>query len=297
MKLGEEDVQLLFASGKLSPDVQVSQSGGPFLSPSAFPRLSAAANAAHERLAARRATAPRPRYAGNLTLASPLRVMARLMLARVTGRLHFEDNRVHKELFLKAGQIIAVRSSLAADRFGPFLLSQGKLTTEQWQRAVEGTRPFSGRLLEALLASRVLSPAELAEWTREHRRSVALGLLTWARGRYAFFENETPINDGSEERLGGLALLNEGLRMHYPLERLVREQEPLRHKPLYRNLDAPVTANDLSLSASELRAASLLNKPGHTLSGALAELKRPEDEVALRRVALLFTEVGLLASA
>ncbi|EPX55083.1 serine/threonine protein kinase [Cystobacter fuscus DSM 2262] len=297
MKLGEEDVQLLFASGKLSPDVQVSQSGGPFLSPSAFPRLSASADAARERLAARRATAPRPRYAGNLTLASPLRVMARLMLARVTGRLHFEDNRVHKELFLKAGQIIAVRSSLAADRFGPFLLSKGKLSTEQWQRAVEGTRPFSGRLLEALLSSRALSPAELAEWTLEHRRSVALGLLTWARGRYAFFEHDTPINDGSEERLGGLALLNEGLRMHYPLERLVREQEPLRHKPLYRNLDAPVTANDLSLSASELRAASLLNKPGHTLSGALAELKRPEDEVALRRVALLFTEVGLLASA
>jgi serine/threonine-protein kinase len=297
MKLGEEDVRVLFASGKLSPDVQVSQSGGPFLSPSAFPRLSAAANAAHERLAARRATTPRPRYAGNLTLASPLRVMARLMLARVTGRLHFEDNRVHKELFLKAGQIIAVRSSLAADRFGPFLLSQGKLTTEQWQRAVEGTRPFSGRLLESLLSARVLSPAELAEWTREHRCSVALGLLTWARGRYAFFENETPINDGTEERLGGLALLNEGLRMHYPLERLVREQEPLRHKPLYRNLDAPVTANDLSLSASELRAASLLNKPGNTLSSALAELKRPEDEVSLRRVALLFTEVGLLASA
>jgi serine/threonine protein kinase len=297
MKLGEEDVQLLFASGKLSPDVQVSQSGGPFMSPSAFPRLSAAADAARERLTARRATAPRPRYAGNLTLVSPLRVMARLMLARATGRLHFEDNRVHKELFLKAGQIIAVRSSLAADRFGPFLLSTGKLAVEQWQRAVDGTRPFSGRLLESLLSARALSPTELAEWTREHRRSVALGLLTWARGRYAFFEHEAPISDGTEERLGSLALLNEGLRMHYPLERLVREQESLRHKPLYRNLDAPVTANDLSLSASELRAASLLNKPGHTLSSALAELKRPEDEVALRRVALLFTEVGLLASA
>lgn len=297
MKLGEEDVQLLFASGKLSPDVQVSQSGGPFLAPSAFPRLSATAQAARERLTSRHATSPRPRYAGNLTLTPPLRVMTRLMLARATGRLHFEDNRVHKELFLKAGQVIAVRSSLAADRFGPFLLNAGKLTPEQWQRAVDGTRPFSGRLLEALLTARVLSPTELAEWTREHRRSVALGLLTWARGRYAFFENESPISDGTEERLGGLSLLNEGLRMHYPLERLVREQEVLRHKPLYRNLDAPVTANDLSLSASELRASSLLNKPGHTLSSALAELKRPEDEVALRRVALLFTEVGLLASA
>jgi eukaryotic-like serine/threonine-protein kinase len=297
MKLGEEDVQLLFASGKLSPDVQVSQSGGPFMAPSAFPRLATTAQSARERLTSRHATASRPRYAGNLTLAPPLRVMTRLMLTRVTGRLHFEDNRVHKELFLKAGQIIAVRSSLAADRFGPFLLNAGKLTPEQWQRAVDGTRPFSGRLLEALLNARALSPTELAEWTREHRRSVALGLLTWARGRYAFFENESPITDGTEERLGGLALLNEGLRMHYPLERLVREQEALRHKPLYRNLDAPVAANDLSLSASELRAASLLNKPGHTLSSALAELKRPEDEVALRRVALLFTEVGLLASA
>jgi serine/threonine-protein kinase len=126
---------------------------------------------------------------------------------------------------------------------------------------------------------------------------VALGLLGWTRGRYAFFESEAPITDGSEERLGGLALLNEGLRAHYPLERLVREQEPLRHKPLFRNLDAPVAPSDLVLSASELRAASLLNKPGNTLSSALAELKRPEDEVSLRRVALLFTEVGLLAAA
>jgi serine/threonine-protein kinase len=126
---------------------------------------------------------------------------------------------------------------------------------------------------------------------------VALGLLGWTRGRYAFFEREQPRVDGTEEKLGGLALLNEGLRAHYPLERLVREQEPLRHRPLYRNLDAPVVASDLALSASELRAASLLNKPGNTLSGALAELKRPEDEVALRRVALLFTEIGLLAAA
>ncbi len=296
-KLGEDDVQLLFAAGKLSPKAQVSQAGGPFLPPSAFPRFSAAAASAQERLEARLTKAPPPRYAGNLTLAPALRVMARLMLSKATGRLHFADNHAHKELFLKAGQVIAVRSSVAADRFGPFLLNTGKLTAEQWHRAVESTRPFSGRLMDALLASRVLSPAELAEWSREHRRTVALGLLGWTRGRYAFFEHEAPITDGSEERLGGLALLNEGLRAHYPLERLVREQEPLRHKPLFRNLDAPVAASDLALSASELRAASLLNKPGNTLTSALAELKRPEDEVALRRVALLFTEVGLLAAA
>ncbi|HYO57646.1 protein kinase domain-containing protein [Archangium sp.] len=296
-KLAEDDVRLLFASGKLSPRAQVSQSGGPFLPPSAFPSFSATAASAQERLDARLAKAPLPRYAGNLARVTPLRVMARLMLARATGRLHFEHNRTHKELFLKAGQIIAVRSSLAADRFGPFLLSTGKLSPEQWQRAVENTRPFSGRLLDALLAARVLSPAELAEWTREHRRTVALSLLGWTGGRYAFFEREAPITDGTEERLGGLALLNEGLRAHYPLERLMREQEVLRHKPLHRNPDAPVAPSDLALSTSELRAASLLNKPGNTLSGALAELKRPEDEVALRRVALLFTEVGLLAAA
>lgn len=297
MKLGEEDVQLLFASGKLSPEAQVSQSGGPFLPPSAFPRLSAAAASARERLEARRATARPPRFAGDLARVPPVRIMARLMLSRATGRLHFEHNRTHKELFLKAGQIIAVRSSLAADRFGPFLLNTGKLGQEQWQRAVENTRPFSGRLLDALLAARVLSPSELAEWSREHRRTVALSLLGWTAGRYAFFENEAPFTDGSEERLGGLALLNEGLRVHYPLERLMREQESLRHRPLFRNLEAPVAASDLALSATELRTASLLNKPGSTLSAALAELKRPEDEVALRRVALLFTEVGLLASA
>ena len=173
MKLGEEDVQLLFASGKLSPEAQVSQSGGPFLPPSAFPRLSAAAVSARERLEARRATA-RPRFAGDLARVPPVRVMARLMLSRATGRLHFEHNRTHKELFLKAGQIIAVRSSLAADRFGPFLLNTGKLSQEQWLRAVENTRPFTGRLLDALLAARVLSPSELAEWSREHRRTVAL---------------------------------------------------------------------------------------------------------------------------
>ncbi|HLM42812.1 MAG TPA: DUF4388 domain-containing protein, partial [Myxococcaceae bacterium] len=219
------------------------------------------------------------------------------MLTRATGRIHFANERNHKELFLKGGQIIAVRSSVAADRFGPYLLSTGKLSPEQWLRSVENTRPFSGRLLDALLASRVLSPSELAEWSRDHRRTVALGLLSWTRGRYAFFERELPITDGSEEKLGGLALLNEGLRVHYPLERLVREQESLRNKPLYRNLEAPVNAGDLALSASELRASSLLNKPGSTLAGALAELKRPEDEVALRRVALLFTEVGLLAAA
>ncbi|WP_052517510.1 serine/threonine-protein kinase [Archangium violaceum] len=295
-KLAEDDVRLLFASGKLSPQAQVSQSGGPFLPPSAFPGLNATAAAAQERLEARLAKAKPPRYAGNVGRVAPLRVMARLMLAKATGRLHFEQNRAHKELFLKAGQIIAVRSSLATDRFGAFLLQTGKLSVEQWQRAVEHTRPFSGRLLDALLAARVLSPAELAEWTREHRRTVALSLLGWTGGRYAFFEGETPITDGTEERLGGLALLNEGLREHYPLERLVREQESLRHKPLHRNPAPPVSANDLALSATELRASSLLNKPGNTLTAALAELKRPEDEVALRRVALLFTEVGLLAA-
>ncbi|AKI99414.1 serine/threonine-protein kinase [Archangium gephyra] len=295
-KLGEDDVRLLFASGKLSPQAQVSQSGGPFLPPSAFPGLSATAAAAQERLEARLAKAKPPRFAGNVGSVAPLRVLARLMLAKATGRLHFEQNRAHKELFLKAGQIIAVRSSLATDRFGPFLLQTGKLSVEQWQRAVEHTRPFSGRLLDALLAARVLSPSELAEWTREHRRTVALSLLGWTGGRYAFFEGEAPITDGTEERLGGLALLNEGLRAHYPLERLVREQESLRHKPLHRNPDPPVAASDLALSATELRASSLLNKPGNTLTAALAELKRPEDEVALRRVALLFTEVGLLAA-
>jgi eukaryotic-like serine/threonine-protein kinase len=295
-KLGEDDVRLLFASGKLSPQAQVSQSGGPFLPPSTFPGLSTTAAAAQERLEARLAKAKPPRYAGNVGRMAPLRVLARLMLAKATGRLHFEQNRAHKELFLKAGHIIAVRSSLATDRFGPFLLQTGKLSVEQWQRAVEHTRPFSGRLLDALLAARVLSPSELAEWTREHRRTVALSLLGWTGGRYAFFEGETPITDGTEERLGGLALLNEGLRAHYPLERLVREQESLRHKPLHRNPDPPVAASDLALSATELRASSLLNKPGNTLSAALAELKRPEDEVALRRVALLFTEVGLLAA-
>jgi serine/threonine-protein kinase len=295
-QLAEDDVQLLFASGRLSLDAQVSQSGGPFLPPSAFPKFSAAATAAGERLRAQRERAAPPRFAGDLAQVPPLRVLARLMVARATGRLHLENNRAHKEVFLKAGQITSVRSSVPTDRFGPFLLAGGKLSKAQWDRAVENTRPFAGRLLDALLVSQVVSPSDLAELARAHRRAVALSVLAWNRGRYAFFERETAVNDGTEENLGGVALLNEGLRTHYPLERLTQAQEALKDRRLYRNLEAPVAADQLALSAPEMRAASQL-KPGASLAEALAELKRPEDEVALRRVALLFTEIGILAAA
>ncbi|HSP77208.1 MAG TPA: protein kinase [Myxococcaceae bacterium] len=237
-----------------------------------------------------------PHLAGELGRVPPVRLLARLMVAKATGKLRFENQRQAKELFFKAGRLVSVRSNLEEDRLGRYLLANGKLSPEQWLRAAGTLTPVSGRLPEALLASRVLTPNELAESLHSHRCAVALGVLRWTSGRFAFHEHELPARDGTEDCLGGLPLLNEGVRAHYTLERLARDQEPLRDTPLLRNPRAPITQDELALSASELRAVSLL-KPGGTLGSALSSLRRPEDELPLRRVALLFTEVGLLDAA
>jgi len=237
-----------------------------------------------------------PHLAGELERVPPVRLLARLMVARATGKLRFENQRQAKELFFKAGRLVSVRSNLEEDRLGRYLLANGKLSPEQWLRAAGTLTPLSGRLPEALLASRVLTPNELAESLHSHRSAVALGVLRWTSGRFSFHEHELPARDGTEDCLGGLPLLNEGVRTHYSLERLARDQESLRDTPLLRNPHAPITQDELALSASELRAVSLL-KPGGTLGSALSSLRRPEDELPLRRVALLFTEVGLLDAA
>ncbi len=139
---------------------------------------------------AARGTASRPRAVRSAPLRGTLQVLPFPALLheahglRACGVLRFEDGPRRKEIEFVDGRAASVRSNVPGERFGEWLLRNGRTDRCAIQESIRRMQRGEGRQGEVLRAMQVLSEEDLAGALRDHAEDKLFELFAWTRGRF-----------------------------------------------------------------------------------------------------------------
>jgi tetratricopeptide (TPR) repeat protein len=150
---------------------------------------------------------------GSLKEASLPDVIQLLYLGRRTGCLALADRHNFGTIYLDEGQIVYASIVNRRDRLGDILLSSGRITREQLQRAIESQRgDREHKLGEILVSSGILSRVELEDYMRLQIEEAVYFLFTWTSGTFNFEAGVRPEREDFLVRINPEYLLLEGAR-------------------------------------------------------------------------------------
>jgi tetratricopeptide (TPR) repeat protein len=153
-------------------------------------------------------------------------VLLDLYRSRFTGRLELTRGNTKKSFLLQEGAPVGSESSLPAERLCAVLEDSGVLERPQRESVDEHLRRKPGNEAAALLSLGLLEPKGLFAGLREQVRRRMVECFGWANGDFALARDSERRDDIQPLRVDPYRLVQDGLRTHWPPERLLAALQP-----------------------------------------------------------------------
>ncbi len=225
-------------------------------------------------------------YEGDLGDTYFARILARLHLAKCTGRLFVTDSEAEKSIFFRNGEPIFVHSNRKSELLGNFLLERDLITEAQLSEALERLSEWGGRLGDALVAIGAIPAHSIFEYLSAQMSEKLLEIFTWEGGYYGYYENQEPDTQGYSLDLDTYEVIVEGCRERMDLERVRKAYQSRSFVSIFPNDPKPFSIDLLGLRARELRVYHQL-QAGETLRSLLGKFEHELHETVYRTIFLL----------
>jgi hypothetical protein len=195
-------------------------------------------------------------------------LLGRLFAAGASGRLVVGEGRVTKTVYFEAGRPVLATSTSPDDRLIEIRARRGLVTQAQHQMACRAAYESGRRMGAVLVDLGLIEASELLPVIREHHEELVLSLFAWTDGAWRW--EAGALASPSQIRLlrHPGALVREGLRRGYPVERV------------WRRLGSPRNVFVLELRGDTSDAiAAIANDPAERLVPLLFDGVRSLDEV------------------
>jgi hypothetical protein len=228
-------------------------------------------------------------HEGDLAAESPLRLFYLAAAMQASGRLVLGAQGQQFALTFKKGVVSHVLAEAREHDIGQFLLRKGSLKAEELAKAEAAKPQAGGDLVGALIALRLVSPADVAALLQEHGGGLVTRALTTASGRFRWDPGIAP--PASAFPLGNswtfLCAAVRSLDAAAAGQRL-----GARMGQAASRVGGRIRIEDLRLTPQEARAAQLFDgaRSPEELAAASAT-----DAAMILRLALLLAETELLA--
>lgn len=208
-------------------------------------------------------------------------LIGRLHRAGFSGRLTLRRGDGERAILFEAGYPVFASSNLPHDRLADLLWREGRLTREQWSRALAATSAGG----EALVALGLLRRDELFPALRRHIEELIYACFGWERGGWSLGGPPAAADERVRIDLHPYAIAAEGIRRKYGLERLIERvgDAAARVSP---TVLLPRVAELAQLTPGERAAALELADGPHSVA-ELASLAGLDDVAAYAVVHLL----------
>jgi hypothetical protein len=100
-----------------------------------------------------------------------------------TGALEVTSGNIKKRIYFENGKIVHAASSDLNERLGEYLLRNGKISRDMYEKASKGVLSGS-RFGEFLLSSSLVTPEELWDSLAGHLFDIILDLFSWDTGSW-----------------------------------------------------------------------------------------------------------------
>jgi hypothetical protein len=181
-----------------------------------------------------------------------------LHAAGYSGRLQLRRGDGEKQLYFDAGFPVFASSTFAHDRLADQLYREGKLGREQHARLRDLDAPPGRRTAQRLVELGLLKPGELFPILRRHVEEIFYSLFSWDSGAFTLDPESAPAEDRLRLSAHPWALVLEGIRRKYGLERLAERLGP-PDTVLQPTTNLARALELCELAPAERRAAELLD--------------------------------------
>ena len=194
-----------------------------------------------------------PDFAGEFSRTELPRLLYRYAVCKATGRMHFENGTKRKEIFWRRGRPEYVTSNLRNELLGEYLVDRRKISRAKLNEALASLSDFGGRLGDALIHLKLLTPHDLFHELTSQVKSKLLEIFSWDGGRYGFFRGEHTTAQIVPLELGAYALINDGVTRRMALDDLRRHFDGREQEPFWRLDHKLITTEKLQLSTMQAR--------------------------------------------
>jgi tetratricopeptide (TPR) repeat protein len=143
------------------------------------------------------------------------RLLLDLQRARLSGSLTLRQAQIEKSIQLREGAPVLVESNRANESLISLLLEQGKIPTEQQERALQLMRARRCKELTALLALKALGPKDLFLALRDQAKRSLIECFSWSGGEFELSRSVAPAHESQPLQIDLLALAQEGIATHW----------------------------------------------------------------------------------
>ena len=168
-----------------------------------------------------------------------------------SGYLLVRRGEVEKELAVKEGYPVSVRTTLEDEYFGNFLVNKRRITPEQRDESVMRMKKSNRLQGTILIEMEVLTPHELVKYLKLQMREKLFEVFGWQNGIYKFTENPEVQGDITTLDMSTANVINEGVREHYDLDRLLPIIDEWRGKYIRPGTNLSYRFQDLELTSRE----------------------------------------------
>lgn len=197
-------------------------------------------------------------------------------LTQQTGELTLQKGKVKKSIFFDQGRPCFAISNLVTDRFGPFLVRVGKLTSQQLELCQAAAEKTGRRTGDVLVEMGLLKETEKLYYIAQQVKAIVYSTFGWEEGSYRLHFDDRAARESIKLDLHPANLIMRGVKKLYKPERLFRLLSPED-----RPIPSPQPAYGLHEVELERWEAELLPKVDGTRT--IAELihlaQRPEHAV------------------
>jgi hypothetical protein len=222
---------------------------------------------------------------GNLATEDIAALLAKLHASQWRGRLILTFGEGEKSIYFDDGAPVSATSNLPHDRFAELLVREGRLTRSARFGDLAALAPSAPRWIE----SGLLKPGELIAMRRRHVEEILYSTFAWQAACYRLSDEQAAMHERVQLLAHPWALVLEGVRCKYHLERLVQLVGPLETvlSPTERLARAII---DGRLRAAEQARAELIDG-----RRSLGELLHIGGAPALSEIGLYALGWGLIA--
>jgi two-component system, OmpR family, response regulator len=147
-------------------------------------------------------------------------------LTQQTGELTVQRGKVKKTIYFEQGRPCFAISNLVTDRFGPFLVRVGKITSAQLELCQAAADKTGRRTGDLLVEMGLLKETEKLYYVAQQVKAIVYSAFGWEDGEYRLHFADRAAKEAIKIDLHPANLITRGVKKLYKPERLYRLLSP-----------------------------------------------------------------------
>lgn len=159
---------------------------------------------------------------GDLSRETLADVIRTLYGDRRSGIVHLAQGKTSKRIYFRKGSMIFANSDVESDRLGEFLIRQGVIDREAFEKTTETMKETGHRFGRTVVELGHCTAEEMEQKVVEQIQAIIYSLFDWNEGDYRFEQHENPVDEDIVLNLSTADIILEGTRRLKDMDKVRR---------------------------------------------------------------------------